>query len=196
MSGRSLILPMSVSMDGFAGRPDRTIDCRRHLTKQERAHVDLEASGRSIVDDNLYMVLATADADGRPWASPVYFASEDYTELYWVSSPEVTHSRNLAARSELSIVVFDSQTPISTGQAVYMSAVAGQVTGAELERSIAIFSSRALAHGGREWTVADVSEPAPLRLYRATVSAHFMLDKSGEGPRYDHRTPVQLTRAG
>jgi nitroimidazol reductase NimA-like FMN-containing flavoprotein (pyridoxamine 5'-phosphate oxidase superfamily) len=40
--------------------------------------VDLEASGRSIVDDNLYMVLATADADGRPWASPVYFASEDY----------------------------------------------------------------------------------------------------------------------
>ncbi len=141
MSGRSLILPMSVSMDGFAGRPDGTIDCRRPLTKKERAHVDLEASGRSIV-------------------------------------------------------VFDSQTPISTGQAVYMSAVAGQVTGAELERGIAIFSRRALAHGGREWTVADVSEPAPLRLYRATVSAHFMLDKSGEGPRYDHRTPVQLTRAG
>ena len=158
--------------------------------------MDLDASGRSIVDDNLYMVLATADADWRPWASPVYFASEDYTEFYWVSSPEVRHSRNLAARSELSIVVFDSQTPISTGQAVYMSAVAGQVTGAELERGIAIFSSRARAHGEREWTVADVSEPALLRLYRATVSAHFMLDKSGEGPRYDHRTPVQLTRAG
>jgi hypothetical protein len=28
------------------------------------------------------------------------------------------------------------------------------------------------------------------------VSAHFMLDKSGAGPRYDHRTPVQLTRSG
>ena len=26
MSGRMLILPMSVSMDGFAGRPDPTID--------------------------------------------------------------------------------------------------------------------------------------------------------------------------
>jgi hypothetical protein len=71
--------------------------------------------------------------------------------------------------------VFDSQAPISTGQAVYMSAVAGQVTGAELERGIAIFSRRALAHGGREWTVADVSEPAPLRLYRATVSEHWVL---------------------
>ena len=54
-----------------------------------------------IMDAILYMVLATADATGRPWASPVYFASEDYTEFYWVSSPEVTHSRNLAARSEV-----------------------------------------------------------------------------------------------
>jgi hypothetical protein len=41
---------------------------------------------------------------------------------------------------------------------------------------------------------AVVTEPAPLRLYRATVSAHFMLDKSGEGPPYDHRTPLRLTR--
>lgn len=29
MSGRRLILLMSVSMGGFAGRPDGTIDCRR-----------------------------------------------------------------------------------------------------------------------------------------------------------------------
>ena len=142
------------------------------------------------------MVLATADADGRPWASPVYFAFEDRTEFHWVSSPEVTHSRNLAARSELSIVVFDSHTPISTGQAVYMSAIAGQVAGTQLERGIAIFSRRARAHGEQEWTVADVTEPAPLRLYCATVSAHFMLDKSGEESRYDHRTPVRLTRHG
>lgn len=155
--------------------------------------MNLEAAGRSIVDASLYMVLATADADGRPWASPVYFAVEDYTELFWVSSPLVTHSRNLAARPELGIVVFDSGTPIGTGQAVYMSAVAEQLAGAEMERGIAIFSRRSLEHGGREWTPADVVDPAPLRLYRATASGHSMLDKSGDSPRYDHRTPVSLT---
>ena len=32
MSSRRLILPTSLSMDGFAGRPDETIDCRRPLT--------------------------------------------------------------------------------------------------------------------------------------------------------------------
>jgi Pyridoxamine 5'-phosphate oxidase len=77
---------------------------------------------RAILDGNLYMVLATADADGRPWAAPVYFAHVDYRELLWVSAPETRHSRNLAARPELGIVVFDSSVPIYTGQAVYMEA--------------------------------------------------------------------------
>jgi len=71
----------------------------------------------------------------------------------------------------------------------------GQARGAEVEPGIAVFSRRSLAHGGTEWTAADVSDPAPLRLYRATVSEHFMLDKSGEGPRHDHRTEVRLAPA-
>jgi nitroimidazol reductase NimA-like FMN-containing flavoprotein (pyridoxamine 5'-phosphate oxidase superfamily) len=156
----------------------------------------LEADGRGILDRNMYMVLGTADGSGRPWASPVYYASEDYAEFFWVSSPEVRHSRNLAARPELSIVVFDSQVPIGTGQAVYMSAVAEQLAGDELERGIGIFSRTSLTHGGRAWTPADVVAPAPLRLYRATASEHFMLDKSGAGAPYDHRTQVRLSSAG
>jgi len=85
---------------------------------------DLGAVARGIIDSNRYMVLGTADETGRPWVSPVYFAAAGYAEFYWVSSPEATHSRNVAARSQLSIVVFDSQVPIGTGQGVYMSAVA------------------------------------------------------------------------
>ena len=152
----------------------------------------LEATGRDIIDANQYMVLATADADGRPWSSPVWFAVADYAEFFWVSSPEVRHSRNLAVRAELSFVVFDSQVPIGTGQAVYMAGVAEQLSGAEMERGIALFSRRALAFGGRAWTPADVLDPSPIRLYRATATEHFMLDKSGKGPGYDHRTPVTL----
>ena len=66
---------------------------------------DLAAVARGIIDGNRYMVLGTSDAEGRPWVSPVYFAQSGYTELYWVSSPEANHSRNLAGRPELSIVV-------------------------------------------------------------------------------------------
>ena len=88
---------------------------------------DLDRVARAIIDGNRYMVLGTADQSGRPWVSPVYYAPSGYAELYWVSSPEAQHSRNLEARPELSIVVFDSQAPVGEGQGVYMSAVAEQL---------------------------------------------------------------------
>jgi Pyridoxamine 5'-phosphate oxidase len=67
---------------------------------------------KTIIDSNLYMTLGTADESGRPWVSPVYFASCDhYRDFYWVSSPDATHSRNLAQRPALSIVIFDSRVP-------------------------------------------------------------------------------------
>src|SRR5205823_11986345 len=76
---------------------------------------------RDIVEASRYLVLATADAAGRPWSSPVYFAHIGFTEFFWVSSPDVTHSRNIAVRPEVGIVSFDSQAAIGTGQGVYMS---------------------------------------------------------------------------
>lgn len=89
---------------------------------------------RGIVDANLYLVLATADSTGRPWSTPVYFAHVDYRELYWVSSPEAAHSRNIADRSRVGIAIFDSHARIGTGQGVYLSAVAGPVSDTDLAR--------------------------------------------------------------
>src|ERR671914_2974523 len=92
-------------------------------------HLDLEAIARAIIDSNFYMTLGTADGDGRPWVSPVCYAHDRYAEFYWVSSPEATHSRNLAARPQVSIVIFDSRTPVGCGQGVYVRAVAEELMG-------------------------------------------------------------------
>jgi hypothetical protein len=150
---------------------------------------DLGAIARTIIDSNLYMTLGTADETGGPWVSPVYYASAGYTEFFWVSSPEARHSRNLATRPQVSIVVFDSQVPINTGQAVYMSAVAQELTGADLERGVDVFSHGSVGHGAGEWTPEDVRPPALYRLYRATASEHWVLDPAGHP---DHRTPVTV----
>ncbi len=154
---------------------------------------DAGAVARQIIDANLYMVLATADADGRPWATPVYFAHSGYGEFLWVSSPDRTHSRNIAARPQVGIVVFDSSVPIGTGQGVYMQAEAEEVTGAEVERGIEVFSRRSLAHGGEEWTTDDVLGAAGLRLYHATASGHSILAKDGTP---DHRIAADLDAPG
>jgi hypothetical protein len=150
---------------------------------------DRAAIARRIIDENLYMVLGTADASGRPWATPVYFAPSGYREFFWVSSPEATHSRNIAVRPEIGIVIFDSRTPIGTGQGVYMSAVAEAAGEADLERGIEIFSRRSQEHGGNPWSLDDVR--GEIRLYRALASEHSMLAKDG---RPDHRIPVEFDR--
>ncbi|HYT81257.1 MAG TPA: pyridoxamine 5'-phosphate oxidase family protein [Actinomycetota bacterium] len=66
---------------------------------------DIQAVARSIIDSNKYMTLATADSDGVPWASPVWYAPAEYRQFFWVSSPEAMHSRNLAVRPRLAIVI-------------------------------------------------------------------------------------------
>ena len=108
-----------------------------------------------IIEAGRYMVLATADEQGVPWASPVWYAPEDHRSFVWVSRTDTRHSRNLAVRPRLSIVIFDSTAPIGTGEGVYMDAVAEQLT--EPEAAIEVFSRRSLAQGGSAWTAADVT---------------------------------------
>jgi nitroimidazol reductase NimA-like FMN-containing flavoprotein (pyridoxamine 5'-phosphate oxidase superfamily) len=142
---------------------------------------------RDIIEASWYLVLATADAAGRPWSSPLYFAHIGFAEFYWVSSPEATHSRNIAVRPEVGIAIFDSQVAIGAGQGVYMSAAATVLEGDEAARGIVAFSARSVAHGAREWTSQDVRPGAGLRLYRATADSYSILAKDG---RPDHRVPV------
>ena len=153
---------------------------------------DLGNLARNIIDSILYMVLGTADELGQPWVSPVYFAAENYREFYWMSSPGVTHSRNILVRPQVSIVIFDSQIGVGMGQAVYMSAVAQELTGVELERGIQIYNGRfpnPAEHGVRLIGGEDVREPAPYGLYRAIANEHWVLDPKS---RPDHRTPVYV----
>jgi hypothetical protein len=58
-----------------------------------------------------------------------------------------------------------------------MSGRAEELSGPELERDIALFDTASEAQGlTRRWALEDVLAPAPYRLYRATVSQHWVLD--------------------
>ena len=130
---------------------------------------DLVARGRAIVDANLYMVLGTADGDGRPWATPVYFAHSRYNEFLWVSEPGTRHSFNVAVRQDVSLVIFDSHAELGEGRGLYVRARADQLDDAAAADAIAVFSRRSIAQGGHEWSAGDVRAPARLRLYRAVA---------------------------
>jgi uncharacterized protein YhbP (UPF0306 family) len=144
------------------------------------------AQAQRTIDSFTYMTLATADSDGGPWGSPVWFAAASPQEFLWVSDPEARHSRNIAARSEVAIVIFDSTAALGAAEAVYVEAAAEELGGEELERAISIYSRRSMEVGAPEWTLADVTPPTRFRLYRATASAMYILDAG------DRRVPVTL----
>ena len=144
---------------------------------------DLDALARSIVDTNRFMALGTADSSGAPWVSPVWYAPNGYRELYWVSSPDARHSRNLEGRPHLAIVIYDSHR-VGSWSALYMSAVAEELE--DVDAAIDVYTTRSEAQGFRAWTRDDVLPPARRRLYRATVSEQFVLDDR------DRRIPVHV----
>jgi pyridoxine/pyridoxamine 5'-phosphate oxidase len=143
---------------------------------------DANAAARAVIDSNSYLTLSTADESGRPWVSPVWFAHSGYREFFWVSSPDAQHSRNLAARPEVSIVIFDSQVSPADAEAVYLSARAEQLSGDELESGVEVFSQGSVSDGLPAYSRDDVQEPANLRLYRAVATDYFALDRSQRVP--------------
>lgn len=132
---------------------------------------------RDILGACSYVVLSTADANGVPWASPVWFAMEDYPQLYWVSHPGAHHSQNIAVRPRIAMVVFDSTAAPGTGQAVYMTATAEQVSDpGAVERGIGVFSRTSVREGAEPWGADAVTGEARLRLYRADAHECWILD--------------------
>ena len=145
------------------------------------------ALARRVLGDGRHLVLASADAEGNPWPTPVWFAREG-RELVWVSRATTRHSANLAARSAVGIVVFETPVPADgRPRAVYAEATAREVPESDRERCLAIFDRRSRAEGLGPWPVERVVAPAALRLYHAVVSRFFVLE-----PERDVRREVQL----
>ena len=141
---------------------------------------------RELIAANRYMTLATADASGRPWISPVWFAPDDGGFL-WISRPDSRHSRNLAERPELALVIYDSTVLPAERQALYVEAVAEQLDGEPRAVAVARYSEHSVAQDLEPLTLDEVTESSPLRIFRAAVTAAFMLEDER-----DFRTAVEL----
>jgi uncharacterized protein YhbP (UPF0306 family) len=139
-----------------------------------------------VVEALRYVVLATADADGRPWASPVYFAADGLTTFWWVSSPASTHSRNIAARADVALTVFDSTQAVGTGLGVYAPAIARRVDDADVSRQVQTYSDRSVTDGAGAWDHRRLADSG-LALYRADVTELSLLPGRG----IDRRTALQ-----
>jgi hypothetical protein len=160
-------------------------------------HSDLDAMARRVIDANHYMTLGTQDPDGRPRLSPVFYTAARYTDFYWLSSPDAHHSRNVADRPEIEIVIFDSTARVGDGEAVYLAATARAIRDDELE-AVCPEAFRTTA-GARRFEPDELRGGASLRLYVARATScevHVAGRDPVHGRGVDTRRPADPTRIG
>jgi nitroimidazol reductase NimA-like FMN-containing flavoprotein (pyridoxamine 5'-phosphate oxidase superfamily) len=144
---------------------------------------DPDELARTLVAQNSYLTLATAGADGTPWASPVWFAARGLELVVWASKPGARHSRNIAENPRVSFVIFDSSTAPGEGSALYVAADAELAEGDSFDEALAVYNSRSIERGLDAWAPERLMEPARHRLYRALVRESFVLDDHEERVR-------------
>ena len=82
---------------------------------------------KQVINDIIYLTVATSDKNNKPWNSPVYSAFDKNYNFYWASWKENQHSKNITENENVFAVIYDSTASESTGFGVYMKGKARQL---------------------------------------------------------------------
>ncbi|WP_052663641.1 pyridoxamine 5'-phosphate oxidase family protein [Psychromicrobium lacuslunae] len=126
---------------------------------------------------NLYLVIATTGEDGAPWVTPVFFAAVGIERVYWVSSPDARHSRNITGNPAVAITAFDSSVEIGRAEAAYADGEAVRAPADEIISGLRILNAR--VPPAKQLSVKDLVPDGPLCLYRAELKRRHILVRGG-----------------
>lgn len=107
-----------------------------HADCSDPATQDMVASAKQVLEDRIYLTLATSNLLAAPWNSPLYTAYDADYNFFWISSKRSRHSRNIRMNGRSSVVIYDSTAPLFTGFGVYMQGF-----------SVELYSTDKIAHG-------------------------------------------------
>lgn len=136
-----------------------------------------------------YLVLGTADAEGRPWVTPVFYAADGEHRVLWVSSADSRHSRNISACPAVAITIFDSHSPVGKAEAIYLEATAELVTSHAAAAAVDRLNTRLPT--SHRLGPDDIAPAGPLQVYQAIITQHFVLIRGGD-PRFGHPVDTRL----
>jgi hypothetical protein len=145
-----------------------------------------------ILQANRFCVLATAGADGKPWATPLFYNHDESFVLYWESARDARHTQVIAENPNVAVVVSD----MDGVHGVYFECVAGEVSPDDLERALQTFLYGPHQRDRAERTAADYAPGRPLGLYYARPVAAYLMTgaKNVDGYLLDERVPIELPR--
>ena len=96
-----------------------------------------------IIEQIIYINIATVSADGQPWNTPVYSAYDESYNFYWLSDQAGQHSQNVKANGRVFLTIYDSTVPEGTGEGVFVKAMASELSDPEeIKQALALLYSR------------------------------------------------------
>jgi nitroimidazol reductase NimA-like FMN-containing flavoprotein (pyridoxamine 5'-phosphate oxidase superfamily) len=144
------------------------------------------------MERNSLLGLATADTDGRPWVSPVFYSLDDDYQLYWVSDVDAQHSANVRRRPGVTIVIHD----VVDGQtdAVYIEADAVELNDeAAVREGMDVMARRDQLPKWKIDALGEGTRDGPWRIYRATRKSTWVRDEGVKhGKAIVGRTPADF----
>jgi len=157
--------------------------------------MDDSGKARRLIEATSHLTLATADASGKPWSSPVYFAHDQTFALYWVSFRQTVHSANIRVRPQVGISIL-GEPPDHEGEGVYFDAVAAELHDpADVEHAIEVRRTRPQDRKFAVTSPGDVLGDAAWRIYRAVPVAVYRYHDAARIVHHQHvdvRVPVTL----
>ncbi|HVF69938.1 MAG TPA: pyridoxamine 5'-phosphate oxidase family protein [Xanthomonadales bacterium] len=148
---------------------------------------------KKIIEQILYITIATVSKDGTPHNSPVFSAFDKNYNFYWGSHRHAQHSINIRANENIFLVIYDSTVEAGTGKGVYVKAKAK-----ELENPEDIALAHNLLQSRRPvpfWKIEQVQGDTPIRLYKA-IPEKFWVNEDGDkdGNYIDIREEIDLSK--
>lgn len=122
--------------------------------------IDWNERAKKIIDENIYITLATSSKTGEPWISPLWAIHDEKYVYYWGSPVHTKHSQLVLENPRCAVVVFDSRAPEGTGEGVYFAGNAYEITDEKELIRIIKMMFRELR------PIADFTGTAPRRLYK------------------------------
>jgi nitroimidazol reductase NimA-like FMN-containing flavoprotein (pyridoxamine 5'-phosphate oxidase superfamily) len=146
---------------------------------------------KEIIEQVVYITIATTSADGQAWNTPVFSAYDDSYNFYWGSHVDSQHSKNIAKNSKVFLVIYDSTIPAGEGEGVYVKAIASELTDPdEITKAHQLLQSRRPVP---YWTLDQMQPDSPVRVFKA-VPVKTWMNGEGEvdGTYVDNRVEISL----
>lgn len=148
---------------------------------------------KDIIAKNQYLTLATVDAKGNPWASPVAYIYDEDFKFYWASMHSSRHQININHSPRIAFAVFDSTQKWGEGIGIQVEATVNQISLGELPKVTAMYFSRKYPYGEATGPLVlglkKLLQGSIYHFYKATPTKVWMPDPNAE---VDTRIEVDL----